>query len=218
MKYFKVVDHLLLKNGELLCKKPSGRSMQKAHFRQGDLDGACGVYSIAMLLNILGVFEAEEMNSNSDSDARYAEWKLINALNKYGLYREGLRSDEIQEILTKTYSKYVNVQVANKEDHDLIELVQNCIDKNIPTILGFNYDNKNGHWVVAVGYAVDENDNLTAILTLDPGNDSPKYSMWNGIIDLPKVPRKKYAYIYNSNQQSMVDIDEIIIITTKQAQ
>ena len=52
-----------------------------------------------------------------------------------------------------------------------------------------NYDNKNGHWVVAVGYAVDENDNLTAILTLDPGNDSPKYSMWNGIIDLPKVPR-----------------------------
>ena len=51
MKYFKVVDYLLLKNGELLCKKPSGRSMQKAHFRQGDLDGACGVYSIAMLLN-----------------------------------------------------------------------------------------------------------------------------------------------------------------------
>ena len=57
-------------------------------------------------------------------------------------------------------------KVANKEDDDLIELVQNCIDKNIPTILGFNYDNKNGHWVVAVGYAVDENDNLTAILTL----------------------------------------------------
>ena len=128
MKQFKVIEQLLLKNGELLCKKPSGRSMQKAHFRQGDLDGACGVYSIAMLLNILGVFEAEEMNSNSDGDARYAEWKLINALNKYGLYREGLRSDEIQEILTKTYSKYVNVQVANKEDHDLIELVQNCID------------------------------------------------------------------------------------------
>ena len=193
MKYFKVVDHLVLKNGELLCKKPSRRSLQKAHIRQGDLDGACGVYSIAMLLNILGVFEAEEMNSNLEGDARYAEWKLIKALNEYGLYRDGLRSDEIQEILTKTYSKYVNVQVANKEDHDLIELVQNCIDKNIPTILGFNYDNKNGHWVVAVGYAVDENDNLTAILTLDPGNDSPKYSMWNGIIDLPKVPRKKYG-------------------------
>ena len=49
MKYFKVVDYLLLKNGELLCKKPSGRSMQKAHFRQGDLDDDCGVYSIAML-------------------------------------------------------------------------------------------------------------------------------------------------------------------------
>lgn len=217
MKYFKVVDHLLLKNGELLCRKPSGRAMQKAHFRQGDLDGACGVYSISMLLNILGVFEAEEMNSSSDGDARYAEWKLIKALNEYGLYRGGLRSDEIQEILTKTYSKYVSVQVATKEDYNLIDLVKNYIDKNIPTILGINYDKMNGHWIVAVGYAVDENENITAILTLDPGNDSPKYSMWNGIIDLPKVPRKKYGYIYNSNQQSMVDIDEIIIITTKQA-
>lgn len=98
-----------MKNGGLLCKKPSRRSMQKAHFRQGDLDGACGVYSIAMLLNILGVFEAEEMNSNLEGDARYAEWKLIKALNEYGLYRDGLRSEEIQVILTKTYSKYVNV-------------------------------------------------------------------------------------------------------------
>ena len=128
MKCFKVLEYLLLKNGELLCKKPSGRSMQKAHFRQGDLDGACGVYSIAMLLNIIGVFEAEEMNSNSDGDGRYAEWQLINALNEYGLYREGLRSDQIQEILTKTFSKYVNVQVANKEDHNLIELIQDRID------------------------------------------------------------------------------------------
>ena len=127
MKYFKVVDYLLLKNGELLCKKPCGRSMQKAHFRQGDLDGFV-VYSIAMLLNIIGVFEAEEMNSNSDGDGRYAEWQLINALNEYGLYREGLRSDQIQEILTKTFSKYVNVQVANKEDHNLIELIHDRKD------------------------------------------------------------------------------------------
>ena len=84
--------------------------------------------AIAMLLNIIGVFEAEEMNSNSDGDGRYAEWQLINALNEYGLYREGLRSDQIQEILTKTFSKYVNVQVANKEDHNLIELIQDRID------------------------------------------------------------------------------------------
>lgn len=32
MKQFKVIEQLLLKNGELLCKKPAGRSMQKAHF------------------------------------------------------------------------------------------------------------------------------------------------------------------------------------------
>ena len=57
MKQFKVINRLKLIEGVLMCKKPSGRSFQKAHFKQGDLDGACGAYSVAMVLNILGVFE-----------------------------------------------------------------------------------------------------------------------------------------------------------------
>lgn len=55
MKQFKVIDQLCLKEGKLKCKKPSNRSFQKAHFKQGDLDGACGAYSVSMALNILRV-------------------------------------------------------------------------------------------------------------------------------------------------------------------
>lgn len=113
MKQFKVIDQLSLINGELVCKKPSNRSYQKAHFKQGDLDGACGAYSVSMVLNILGVFEAEELYSDTYFDRRTAEWKLIKALNENGLYRDGLTSNEIQEIVTKNYSKYANIQYAN---------------------------------------------------------------------------------------------------------
>ena len=60
MKIYKVIDQLELKDGKLMCKKPSRKSWQKAHYKQGDLDGACGAYSVAMALNILGVFEAED--------------------------------------------------------------------------------------------------------------------------------------------------------------
>lgn len=44
MKQFKVIDQICLKEGKLKCKKPSNRSFQKAHFKHGDLDGACGAY------------------------------------------------------------------------------------------------------------------------------------------------------------------------------
>ena len=85
MIQFKVINQLRLNDGVLMCKKPSGRSLQKAHFKQGDLDGACGAYSVAMVLNILGAFEAEDICSDNPIDKRTSEWKLINALNEEGI-------------------------------------------------------------------------------------------------------------------------------------
>ena len=214
MKQFKVIDQLCLKEGKLKCKKPSNRSFQKAHFKQGDLDGACGAYSVSMALNILGVFEAEELYSGTDFDRRTAEWKLIKALNENGLYRNGLKLENIQEILKKNYSKYVNVQCANKKD-DIFNITQQWIDTNVPIILGIDYDSHHGHWIVAVGYALNENDELTDILTLDPGVDSPMCCLWNGILNINQEPKKKYGYEYNTNRLDLVDVAEAIIITRK---
>ena len=51
------------------------------------------------------LFEAEELYSDTYFDRRTAEWKLIKALNENGLYRDGLTSNEIQEIVTKKLLK-----------------------------------------------------------------------------------------------------------------
>jgi hypothetical protein len=202
-----------MKQGQLLCKRPSGHAAQNAHYRQGELDGACGVYSIAMVLNILGVFESDNLGSDVKLDRRTSEWKLIKSLNEYGLYRKGLTSEQIEQILNDNYAKYVMTQVFTKQNGtDLIEATKLAVDKNVPIILGISYNQTNGHWIVVVGYATDENDNLTALLTLDPGTDAPRCCLWNGIIDLPKQPRKKFGYSYNSAKLDMVDIDEAIII------
>lgn len=214
MKQFKVIDQLSLIEGQLMCKRPSNRSYQKAHFKQGDLDGACGAYSISMVLNILGVFEAEELYSDTKYDKRTARWKLIKTLNEKGLYREGLTSDDIRDILTKNYLKYVTVQCVDKKD-DLFKITRQWIDVNVPIILGIDYDSHHGHWIVAVGYALNENDELTDILTLDPGVDSPICCLWNGILNINKEPRKKYGYHYNTNRLDLVDVPEAIIVTRK---
>jgi hypothetical protein len=218
MVQFKVINRLQLRDGVLMCKKPSGRSWQKAHYKQGDLDGACGAYSISMVLNILGVFEADNLYSDSDSekvDNRKAEWKLINALNEQGLYRDGLDSSDIQEILSDNYSKYVTTQCAIKKEHDLVELATAWLDRNNPVIIHISYDNNSSHWIVVVGYTIDEYNNVCALLTLDPGNDSPTYCLWNGILDLEKLPRKTYGYRYYAPRQVLVDMDEIVIISKK---
>lgn len=75
------------------------------------------------------------------------------------------------------------------------------------------YDAHNRHWIVAVGYALNEKNELTDILTLDPGNGSPKYCLWNGILNINKEHRKKYGYHYNTDRLYLVDVDEAIIIT-----
>lgn len=214
MRQFKVINQLRLNDGELKCRKP-GRSLQKAHFKQGDLDDACGAYSVAMVLNILGVFEAEEICSDNPIDKRTSEWKLIKVLNDEGLYRKGMTSDKIQSKLTENYGSRVNVQFASKSSkHNIAEITKDWIDNNTPVILGFVGKNY-AHWVVAVGYIEDEHGILSDILTLDPGSDSPKYALWNGILNLYKEPRKRYGYRYDSDYHQMVDIDEAIIISKK---
>ena len=215
MMQFKVINRLQLRDGVLMCKKPSGRSWQKAHYKQGDLDGACGAYSVAMVLNILGVFEAENICSDNPIDKRTSEWKLIKALNEEGLYREGLTSDKIQRILMDNYGSRVTVQCASKAgNHDIAEITKNWIDDNKPVILGLVGQNY-AHWVVAVGYIEDEYGILSDLLTLDPGSSSPTYALWNGILNLHKEPRKRYGYRYDSDTNCMIDLDEAIIIMKK---
>ena len=213
MRQFKVINQLELKDGVLMCKKPSRRSYQKAHYRQGDLDGACGAYSIAMVLNIIGVFEADEIYSNSDkSDNRFAERRLIKALNEQGLYRDGLNSDEIHEILSKTYSKYVHIQVFTKEENNISEIIKDSLNENTPVILRLGYDKQNGHWVVVIGYEMNEFGDIIAFLTLDPSVSSPTFSLWNGVLNLEKEPRKKYGYLYYTGDSKLVDFDDVIVI------
>ena len=117
---------------------------------------------------------------------------------------------------TLTWQKPGQQNVAQELIKIIINYVAELrIDKNVPVILGIDYDSHHGHWIVAVGYALNENDELTDILTLDPGVDSPMCCLWNGIININKEPKKKYGYEYNTNRFDLVDVAEAIIITRK---
>ena len=129
MKHFKVIDQLHLIDGELMCKTMNGRSYQKAHYKQGDLDGACGAYSIAMVLNILGVLDAGDVFDDSKIDKRTTYGRLIKTLNKeYGLYPDGLTANDIKKLLLGDYSQYVDVECKTRSDKEaLINKAVKCM-------------------------------------------------------------------------------------------
>ena len=215
MKLFKVIDQLQLINGVLMCKTMNGRSYQKAHYKQGELDGACGAYSIAMVLNIIGVLNSDDINNNDKVDKRTTYGRLIKTLIKEnGLYPDGLTANDIKKLLLGDYSQYIDVECKTRSDKDtLIDKAIQCIDNNIPIILSIWYDKNHGHWIVVVGYITDDNDNVTALLTLDPGEDSPTYALWNGVLSLEREGRKKYGYKYSTDRSVLVDFNGEVIIT-----
>ena len=161
------------------------------HFRQGELDGACGAYSIAMALNIVGAFDADYLNKETDKvDFRTAEGKLHKAIHEWGLYPDGLSLDDCTSILD-TYKKYVSYETFQDFDSIL-----EALDNDCPVIVGIDYSG-GGHWIVAVGYNLKEGV-LENIYTLDPGSSLPVSAFWNGVLNLGKEKGKRYCYDYSS--------------------
>ena len=213
MSQFKTIDQLIIKDTELVCRSQTHRSYQKAHFKQGDLDGACGAYSIAMVLNILSVFDAEELCSDNTIDKRTSEWKLIETLHSYGLYRDGLTIDEVQMILQK-YSKYIETEEyeLTHNDSEDIGYVRKNIDENIPMIAGISFNKNEGHWIVIVGYSWNNKGEIQELLILDPAVASPTVCCWNAILNLKREKNKRYGYTYSSDCVKKVSFEELVAV------
>jgi len=201
----------------LSSKSKNGRTYYNAHYRQGDLDGACGAYSIAMCLNILGVFNSGTSLLKDDSkiDWRTLEGRMIKKFNSKGLYNNGLTKNECEEILD-TYKTIVYYEEL-ENDEDIISYAINMVDEDTPSMLGISFSG-GAHWIVIVGYVKDDKtDKVIALLTLDPGYDSQSVAFWNGYISLKienNDKRKIYKYFY-APMNNLISIDDIFSIHVK---
>ncbi len=211
MRQIHIISQLFLENG--ILKSKVGRATRKVHYRQGDLDGACGAYSIAMALNAVGAFDANYLNKEKKNvDFRTADGKLHKAIHDWGLFPDGLESKDCCEILNSLKKKaryeYINSKNVDKET------LQNLLDEDIPLMLNIMYP-QGGHWIVVIGYE-KEDEEVTKLYTLDPGGDLPKSAYWNGMIDMTKKSRKLYCYnYYATTWSSEVKIQDAIAIWRK---
>ena len=221
MKTIEYIDKIRVTQRGVECKDALGKWV-KAHYRQGDLDGACGVYSLTMVLLILGYLSEDEVNIDNDRlDLRKNRDRFLSRFyEEQGLIRAGYSSIVLRKDIARLCPE-IDVKRRNPKDCDkAVEKIYEYLRKNLPVIISTEFkdgkddegnDKIGGHYLVAIGAEV-ENEIITKILCLDPGSPSTKIAPWNCVITTDSI-RSDFPYWCISEDSSYkVKIDDLIIM------
>ncbi|KVX03036.1 hypothetical protein [Shewanella frigidimarina] len=158
--------------------------------RQGDVDGACGPYSLLMALITQNVLSREEVTDLSEQDGRTRLGKFWNNLYAFDtMVRDGTFDHDLSW-LSETFKNHPNGKVFAKDlessnTRGKVTEIAEAIDNGDPVIVGLDWQGGGAHWAVAVGYeAFDEQ--VTKIMLLDPGFSAPNISYWNAVLSVAK--------------------------------
>ena len=186
MKEIHIIDKIELSDSGLVVKK----SKQLAHLRQGDLDGACGVYSMMMCLIIEKIIKREVVTDVSPSLKRNtSDGRLVRKfLENQGMIVNGYELEPLVADLQNAFKK--KVKAIYFENDNILEAIIEQLNDNHPVEIYFSRLKTYGHFVVAVGYMVE--DKFTDLYCLDPGYPLEKGQMWNNVLRIDTTSSAKF--------------------------
>lgn len=213
MAAIKVIKSIRLDSKGVRVKDANG-SIVPLHKRQGDMDGACAVYSLAMAMLCMGVVTNEDLQIYNCADKRTRKGKLLSHfLEEQGLVRNGYFVTMAKEIRASNFN--INAIRKNpKEYADVINEIADFLDEDNPVIISTEFGN-GAHALLAIGYETEDNDDkITKILCLDPSEEAPLYTYWNCIIDVSRTGGKlEYPFVYITSTQSYkVALGDILVL------
>lgn len=223
MKTIKIINALHIEDG-VKAKTKNGK-FQTVHLQQGDLDGACTVYSTMMVLILINEVKYSDIKfSGNEYDNRYSIERLkkeffeIKGLHREGAYLFNDQYDNITNMLKRSYGSKVFVDHIDYKKYDILEKIKEVIDMDQPVLISIAYKGGGAHSLVAIGMECDENNEPTKILCLDPGCPTPKFTYWNSVIDLDQKQNSriyKYSYITEFGKSDYVQLQDILIISKR---
>ena len=216
MRKIHIIDKLILLHGTLNAKRATARP-QTVHLRQGDMDGACAVYSLMMAMITCDIINRKEVEGlHYRIDGRSSLSKLLKRLTldnqKEGLVREGLFLDRVDDAITHTFTRKMRSEYSNEINN--IEGIASYLDNHTPVIVGATYrKNDGGHALLAIGYEA-ENNEITKLFCLDPATPYAECNYWNAVIHINCNNAKEYRHSYMPLNKD-IKIDETIAIFKK---
>ena len=161
------------------------------HLRQGQLDGACGPYCVVSALITLGLMDRDDVVNNMHTwKGSERKGRFRDGLYNFGVYTsEGTDGDDL--LWLTDYYKRAGLKaehVEGKKNH-VFDCVAGAVASGELPIVGVEWQGGGGHWMLVVGYQgeeVGEDIQLTHLLCLDPGQEAPKASLWNAVLEVYK--------------------------------
>ena len=208
-----IIDSIRL-NHKGLCTLDQKHKWVKLHKQQGDLDGACAIYSLVMAMLCKGLLTDDETQVYNRPDRRTDKGKfLYQFFNERGMIREGYSYVTLAKEINESSFGVKAIRKNPRTNNGRVELISDYIYDNIPVIISVVFENETAHALLAVGIEVDSNEEITKIYCLDPGYPSPRYSSWNCFIDVSKETKSDYPfYCVCEDGYSKVSLDDMLII------
>ena len=214
MAAIKVIKSIRLDSKGVRVKDANG-SIVPLHKRQGDMDGACTVYSLAMAMLCMGVVTNEDLQIYNCADKRTRKGKLLSHfLEEQGLVRNGYSFVTMAKEIRASNFNINAIRKNPKEYADVINEIADFLDEDNPVIISTEFGN-GAHALLAIGYETEDNDDkITKILCLDPSEEAPLYTYWNCIIDVSRTGGKlEYPFVYITSTQSYkVALGDILVL------
>lgn len=222
MKTIKIIDALHLNTDGVKAKMKNGK-FQLVHLHQGDLDGACAVYSTMMILILIGavnysdvIFGGKKHKKNVGKGRLVKEFLETKGLHREGYYFYDVKAQNIKTMLQKSFASYVKSDHIDCSDFDSVKRINESISLNQPVLISIGFNANSGHALVAIGIEYDEDNEPTKILCLDPGYATPKFTYWNSVIDLkPYKGKYNFRNITETGICQFVQLQDILVITKK---
>lgn len=168
---------------------------QPVHFRQGDMDGACGPYCVVMAMMALAKIDREKIVGIDRIDYRTAVGKLLREIHFLDpLVLMGATADNLCSLLYA--NRHVGYESHEGPGRKILQKAKQSILNNRAVILDVKSSkNENlNHWVLGIG-ASD-----THLFLLDPAHDLPASSIWNSTLTITPTSTN-FGYRYTSQYQ-----------------
>ena len=203
MAEIKIIDKVILTKEGLMVKG----TKQMAHLRQGELDGACAVYSMMICFVIEKIIKRNIITNVPESLRRNtSDGRLINHfLEKQGMVVDGYELKILKDELQTAFRKKVKLYYYSADEYDLVAVIKEALDSNKPVEIGLSRKRQYGHAVAIIGYK--EEKDKTSFYCLDPGYPMEECQIWNNVLEVDLNATAKYN-CRNFREDTIVTIDE----------
>ena len=161
------------------------------HLRQGEMDGACGPYCVAMALITLGVMTRDEATLLHQYDGRSRLGRFRDTMLSFGALISSGTTDFEVGWLVECFSRAGVIaepfEISARRKTTVKKIAESIDNGRVPIVM-VEWDGGEAHWVLVIGYQGHETSDgelqITHLLCLDPSNESPKVSLWNAVIEV----------------------------------